>query len=124
MGFNVKLATSGIVGVTRLSVGEVQGNFDASLNSIYALTDAQDFDTSADFTITLPPLSPELIGGTIVEFKNIRSEDPNNLGVTKLVTIDNNGHLIDGTTSNITTNTFNEVFRLVYINDGLGWLVI
>ena len=118
MAINVKLATAGIAGVTNLTAGVVtSATLDPVLrDSINALMG------SAAYTVTLPPVSSSLIGGTIVEFKNLLTDTGG--GVTALVTIDRNGSLIDGLASDITTNTRNEVFRLTYINSTIGWLAV
>lgn len=124
MGINVKLATSGIAGVTNLTAGSIIGTADIDVNSVNALQDGGIFATAVDYTVTLPiPIG--LIGGDIAEFKNLLTEDPANAGTTREVTVDGNGSVFDGTTATmITTNTTNEVFRLVYANATLGWLVI
>lgn len=118
MGYTVKLATSGIAGVTNLVpaiLTQANNNAVVGVNSVSALQGA------AAYTIMLPE-NPE--PGAIVEFKNLVNEDPANAPATFLVTIDRNDNMIDGTPNNITTETRNEVFKLIFVNPTLGWLVI
>ena len=118
MGYTVKLATSGIMGITNLvpaALTQSSNNAEVSVNSISAL------QGTAAYTIMLPS-SPE--PGAVVEFKNLVEEDAANAPSTFLVTIDRNDHMIDGTPNNITTETRNEVFRLTYIDPTIGWLVV
>lgn len=119
MGYTVKLATSGIAGVTNLvgsNIDQTNNNLEVAVNSVIAL------QGTAAYTVMLPE-NPD--SGAIVEFKNL--VDVENAAVspdTFLVTIDRNTNLIDGTPNDITTVTRNEVFRLTYINPTIGWLVV
>ena len=118
MGYRVKLATSGIAGVTRLTAGvldQTDNNSTVSGNSVNVL---QGLGT---FSVNLP--AEPVLSGTIVEFKNLLEVDIIT-GDTAEVTINSNGANVDGIDSNVTTSSRNEVFKLIYINTAIGWLVI
>lgn len=123
MGFNVKLATSGIAGVTNLQPGIVTFAGPIARNSINVLSDGGTAG-AVGFTVSLP-LNP--LSGTLVEFKNLLTEFDvvNNPGETRLITINPGiGVNVDGRITPITTITRNEVFKLIYVNLSIGWLVL
>ena len=110
----LRLGTTGIVGTTQFVAAEISADTDADAGSAYAVTGAQNVE------ITLPT-TPR--SGDVIIVKNLLTDQvaptPN-----FTITIDRNGHMIDGTTNPITSNTRNDRWELIYINATVGWLVI
>lgn len=121
MATKIRLSTSGIVGVTEFVASEVTANITAAGGSAYAVTGA------AAVTITLPALDaanniPR--SGDVIYVKNLLDPTVAMGTTTPMLTVDRNGHMIDGETNNITSVTRLESFILIYINPTVGWMCI
>ncbi len=120
MGVLVQLATSGVVGVTGLTSGQLNSSNDGdtvAVNTVYALTGTD------GFTILLPePGVNEDFSGMVIYFKNLM--DDVGMGATNRVDINPGNTPVDGDSTLVPfTITRNEPFSFWYINETVGWIM-
>ena len=83
--------------------------------------------TSGVYTVTSDTVLTRVSGSTPSQIVATSTSDLTfieDTSETYTVTIDRNGSLIDGRVTNITSNTLNEIFELVYFGGTLGWVAI
>lgn len=129
MATRIYFGTSGIVGVTEFVAAQVTEDTIAAGGSAYAVTDRQ--PTIGDITITLPAADATTgapRSGDVIYIKNLmESMVPATQTMPSrrpVITVDRNGHNIDGGTNNVTSMVELESFILIYVNQAIGWMVI
>ena len=120
MGLRVNLATSGVVGVTGLTAGELSLANDGetlAINTVYALTGLE------GFSVNLPTPGPgQDLSGSVIYFKNLM--DDTGGGVTNRATFLSGALNVDGVAGfDPFTELRLQTFSVFYINDAIGWLV-
>ena len=114
MAIQVNLATTGFVGVTALTAGELSSANNAqtvAVNTVYALTG----DT--DFSVSLPsPNATDEFEGSVIIFKNLTTAG------TTVIIGRQDSVLIDGQDADAETDVPGQVLSFYYINPTIGWL--